>query len=283
MKKFMEYLKKYGTRLAVAVVIIAALLLLSGERSEGTASATANAAVSLSVPAKQGASGIVGWLEGIYGYMFRYDKLVEENEQLKIELAETKAELREAKAAEEENANFRELLGLRDKHKDFVFESAMLVDHGSSNWNSTFTISKGEESGIVAGSCVIDAQYNLVGQVLEVGKGWATVRTVIDTDMRIGALAGDGGNAAIVVGDFALMQQGMTKLTYLTEDMQVFEGDTLLTSGKGGTLPRGLVIGTVDQILTEAGGQVEYCTVVPSADINKLTQVFIVKEFSTVE
>ena len=283
MKKFTEYTKKYGIRLAIAVVIVAVAMMFTAQSGRESAGAVSNAAESISTPARKGATGIIGWLEGIYGYMFRYDSLVEENEQLKKELAETQGKLREAEASEKENENFRKLLGLRDKHKDFVFESAMLVDHGNSNWNSTFTIGKGEESGIKVGSSVIDPQYNLVGQVVEVGKGWASVKTVIDTDMRIGALAGDGGNAAIIVGDFALMQQGLTKLTYMTEGTQVFEGDMLLTSGKGGAMPRGLPIGVVEEVLTEAGGQVEYCTVKPVADINQLTQVFVIKEFDVIE
>ena len=130
---------------------------------------------------------------------------------------------------------------------------------------------------------MVDSSHNLVGQIIEAGTGWATIRTVIDTDMRVGALVGDGGNAAMVVGDFALMRKGMTKLSYLTEQAQVFEGDVLLTSGKGGSFPRGMVIGTVTQIRTEAGGQVEYATVTPAGNPDELTRVFVIKDFDVTE
>jgi rod shape-determining protein MreC len=59
-----------------------------------------------------------------------------------------------------------------------------------SNWASTFTISKGSDSGIELGDCVVTEYEALVGQIIELGDTWATVRTVIDVDMDVGALVG---------------------------------------------------------------------------------------------
>lgn len=283
MNKFGDYLKKYGGRLLAAVLLIALISGLVSSRSVSGAGALEDAAQSLGMPAKTASSGIVGWLEDIYGYMFRYDKLVEENQELKERVAALEGELRNAKEAAAENEEFRQLLGLSEKYSEFILESAKVVDRGVSNWNTTFTINKGEESGIELNDCVIDSAYNLVGQVTEVGSGWATVRSVIDTDIRIGALVGESGTVAMVVGDFALMSLGKTKLSYLTNDAQVFEGDVLLTSGRGGTFPQGLVIGYVDAVYTEAGGQAEYATVNPAVDPDSLTRVFVVKDFLVIQ
>lgn len=283
MNKFSDFLKKNGIRLGVAVVIVALIYGLTVSRSGEHAGAVENAAASLAMPVKQGTTGVVSWLEGIYGYMFRYDELSKENEELKGQLAEAEKKIREAEDAENENERLRELLDLRDKHEDFVFESANIVDRPTSNWSRTFTLSKGSESDIAVGNCVVDSQYNLVGQIIEVGTGWSTVRSIIDADMSVGALVGEGGNAAMIVGDFALMQNGETKLTYLTEETQVIEGDVLITSGKGEAFPKGLVIGTVTSVQTEAGGQIEYATVQPASELGALSQVFVVKEFDIVE
>lgn len=280
MKKFKHYMKTTG--LAMLALVLAAALLsgLAFSRSEGEATALKNVSESMSVPVKRASGGIVGWLEGIYSYMFKYDKLEEENEQLKIELAEAKIALRAAKTAESENQRYRELLELREKHKSFVFESAYIIDRGTSNWNRIYTINKGSESDIAVGDCVIDSQYNLVGQITELGSGWATVRSVADADMRVGVFVGEGGNAAMIVGDFALMQKDQMKLDFLTDETQVLERDVLLTSGKGGSFPSGLTVGIVDSIHTEAGGQVEYAIVNPACELGALTEVFVVKDFS---
>lgn len=276
-------MKKNGIRFGVVVVIVALIYGFTVSRASGRAGAVENAAAALTLPVKQGSSGLIGWLESVYGYMFRYDALAAENEQLKVQLAEAQKALREAEEAVRENERLRELFDLSDKHTDFVFEDAKIVDRPPSNWSVTYTIGKGEESGIAVGNCVIDSKYNLVGQIIEVGDGWATVRSVIDADMRVGALVGEGGNAAMVVGDFALMQKGEVKLTYPTEETQMLEGDVLITSGKGGAFPKGLTIGTVTSVKSEAGGQVEYATVAPACDLGALSQVFVIKDFKVVE
>ncbi|NLH01774.1 MAG: rod shape-determining protein MreC [Clostridiales bacterium] len=283
MNKFNAYFRKNGIKF---FLIVAAAALISGfasGNSEGNVSAAENAAVSLTLPVKEGSTGLVAWLENVYGYMFRYDALKAENEELKAKLAQAELKLREAKEAENENRQLRSLLNLREKHSDFVFESAKIVDRPISNWSETYTLSKGKESGIALGNCVIDSGYNLVGQVIEVGTGWATVRSVIDADMRVGALVGEAGNAAMVVGDFSLMNKGEAKLTYLTEETKVLEGDVLITSGKGGAFPRGLTIGTVTSVLTEAGGQIEYATVAPACELGALSEVFVIKDFNVIE
>ncbi len=283
MNKFKDYIKKNGIRLCVVVAIVAAISGLGIGKSQGNASAAEDAAVSLSLPVKQGATGVVGWLESVYGYMFKYDTLAKENDDLKVQLAQAQSQLRDAEDEKNENVRLRELLSLRDKHSDFVLESAKIIDRPVSNWSVTYTLSKGSESDIAVGDCVIDSSYNLVGQVIETGTGWATVRSVIDADMRVGTLVGEGGNAAMVVGDFALMQKGQAKLTYLTEETQVVKGNVLITSGKGGAFPRGLEIGTVSDVQTEAGGQVEYATVTPSSVLGALSEIFVIKSFNSVE
>lgn len=283
MNSFKDYMKKNGIRLGIVVVLVAVIFGLAASNSKDGASAVENAAASITTPVKEGSTGIKGWLEGIYGYMFRYDNLAAENEQLKVQLAESEKKLREAEDAQSENVRLHELLGLREKHEDFVFEAANIIDRPASNWSVTYTLSKGTESGIKVGNCVIDSKYNLVGQVTEVGAGWSTVRSVIDADMRVGALVGEGGNAAMIVGDFALMQKGETKLTYLTEETQVLEGDVLITSGKGGAFPKGLEIGTISSVQTEAGGQVEYAVVKPASELGALSEVFVVKDFNIIE
>lgn len=283
MNKFSEYVKKYGSRVLIVVVLVALISGLVMRDMPSGVSALENATQSISMPSKTAATGVVAWLENIYGYMFRYDKLAEENESLKRRVTELENELRGSQEAQIENEHLRELLALRGQHSDFVFESARIVDRGTSNWNITMTISKGEESGIEVGDCVVDSSHNLVGQVIEVGSGWATIRSVIDTDMSVGVLVGDSGTAAMIAGDFALMRSGMTKLTYLASGAQIFENDVILTSGRGGAFPKNLVIGTVSSVHTEAGGQIEYATVTPAVSPEELTQVFVIKDFEIIE
>ena len=87
----------------------------------------------------------------------------------------------------------------------------------------------------------------------------------------------------MVVGEYAMMKNKTAKLTFLADGAQIFEGDEVLTSGSGGAFPAGLVIGTISNVQTEAGGQIEYGIVVPQCELDTLVQVFIIKDFTVVE
>jgi len=91
------------------------------------------------------------------------------------------------------------------------------------------------------------------------------------------------GIAAMLMGDYTLMRQGQVKVTWLTEGAQLFLEDDVLTSGSGGLIPQGIVIGSVASIQSEAGGQTEYGIINPAVDLDTLVQVYIIKEFDVVE
>ena len=86
----------------------------------------------------------------------------------------------------------------------------------------------------------------------------------------------------MVVGGFTLMQQGCVRFGYLAEGTSIFTGDTVLTSGKGGAFPAGLVVGTITDVRTEAGGQQTYGVITPACDLGELLQVFVIKDFDVV-
>ncbi len=278
-----NFLRKKGVKLAIAVVLVALIVVVSVHLGGGKAGFFSNIAEGIGTPVRKAATSMAEWLESIYGYIYKYDQLVEENESLRAQLAEAQEQARLGQEAIEENENLRELLNFAQKNSDFEFESVKIVSWSASNWASTFTVSKGSDAGLEVGDCVVTEYGALVGQIIELGTNWATVRTVIDIDMSVGALVGEAGNAAMVVGDYALMQEGKVKLTYLTEGTLPLDGDVVLTSGKGGIFPQGLVIGTIFSVNTEAGGQTPYAVIEPACDLNNLSQVFVVKSFSITE
>jgi len=279
-----KYLKQYGVRLAVIVVAAALIVgLATRTKDDGRSGALSGAASSLRIPIQGAVGSVVDWMQGIYGYVYQYDKLVAENESLRQQLAEAQRQVHEAAEAAEENIRLRTLLGYLEKNTTFVTESAMITSWDASNWVSAFTISKGADNGIEKGDCVITESGMLVGQIAELGNNWATVRTVIDVNMDAGVLVGDSSIAAMLVGDYALMQEGKCKLSYFTEDTTLFTGDSIVTSGRGGAFPSGVVVGTVTELRSEAGGQSFYAVVQPAVDLSLLSQVFIIKDFEVIE
>ena len=278
-----EYLKKNGIRIGIIVFAVAAIIALGSAARGGEIGFLQNATGVLESPLKKVLSSTVNWFDTIYGYLYEYDSLMAENESLRSQLADAQKSARDGIEASEENTRLRKLLELREKHTDYDMESSKIVLWSSSNWSSAFTISKGASSGLELGDPVITEYGVLVGRITELGENWATVSTVIDVDMSVGAFVGNSQTSGMVMGEFDLMKKKTAKLTFLAEGAQIFVGDDVLTSGSGGAFPAGLVIGTLSAVQTEAGGQIEYGIVVPRAEFDTLVQVFIIKDFKVVE
>lgn len=274
-----RFFKSKGIVIALAVVVIALIAGIAAYNLGGRAGSLGNFVSAVTAPVEKGVSAVFEWLEQTYGYMYEYDKLKAENEELKKTIAEMEEEIRESADALDENARLRELLNLAEKRKDFDFESATVISWTASNWESSFTISKGENSGIEIGDSVVTESGALVGQVIAISSSTATVRTLIDTGTDVGALIDSTGGAAIVSGDFTLMRQGCVKLSFLPEGTTLLAGDVILTSGKGEVFPSGLVIGHVADVYLEESGLTEYAVVEPAAKLSELTQVFVIKDF----
>ena len=278
-----EYLRKNGLRVGIIVAAAALIIGLGAAARDGRIGFVQNLAGIVKSPIQKVLSSAVNWFDSMYGYLYEYDSLMAENESLRSQLADAQKSARDGIEASEENSRLRKLLELREKHTDYVMESCKVVLWSSSNWSSAFTISKGSTSGIELGDPVITEYGAVVGQITELGTNWATVSTVIDVDMSVGAFVGATGNSGMVVGEYSFMRNKTAKLTYLADGAQIFVGDDVLTSGSGGAFPAGLVIGTLTAVQTEAGGQIEYGIVEPQANLDALVQVFVIKDFAVVE
>lgn len=278
-----QYLKKNGIKLGVLVVAVAMLVGITAAARGGQTGLIQNVTGILEAPVKKVLSSAVNWFDTIYGYLFEYDQLMAENESLRSQLADAQESARDGIEAREENERLRKLLQLREAHTDFMLESSKIVLWSSSNWSHSFTISKGSSSGIELGDPVITEYGVVVGQITELGTTWATVSTILDVDMSVGAYVGQSGSSGMVVGEYSFMKKKQAKLSYLAEGAQIFVDDEVLTSGSGGAFPAGLLIGTLSAVKTEAGGQLEYGVVDPACEFDKLVQVFIIKDYTVVE
>jgi len=278
-----DYIKKYGIRLLALVLLVALVFAVATGLGRGQANAVEDTAGAVRSPFQKVAQALVSRVEGFYGYLFNYDMLMQENENLRAQIAELEKQVRENEQAKEENVKLRELMNLSQKHSDFVFESAKVVSWNASNWASTFTISKGAEAGLEVGDAVVTEYGVLVGTVSEIGTNWSTVDTVVDIGTSIGVLVGTEETSAMLLGDYTLMSSQYMKISFVAESGQVITGDIVVTSGAGGAYPQGLILGTVSSVHSEAAGQIEYAVVEPFTDLNALTQIFVIKDYQVIE
>lgn len=237
----------------------------------------------LSTPFRAAATALTGWGQGVYRYALQYDELGRRVAELEGQVARMEEENRAAEAALRENERLRTLLGLRERRQDFVFESAAVTGRTVSGWASTLTISKGSVHDVAVGDCVVTESGALVGVIRETGLNWSTVATILDPDLAVSVRFFATGDDGILQGDFALMGEGRTRVGFVSNQAVLEPGDTVLTSGMGGVYPSGLVAGRVEETGFAPSGTEQYAVVVPAADLERLEQVFVIKDFTQVE
>lgn len=275
-----SFIKKNLISVIIILASVAFITAISIAAKSGKIGLLQSTTGTLETPVKVVLSKMVNWFDTVYGYLFEYDQLLAENESLRSQLADAQQSMRDGNSDEQENKRLEKLAELKEAHSDYVFESSKVVLWSSSSWSSSFTISKGTTSGLFVGAPVITEEGYVVGQVTEVGPAWATVSTILDVDMSLGAIVPSSETTGMVIGEYSFMRKKQAKLTYMSDGAQIFTGDKVYTSGAGGAFPEGLLIGELVAVRTESGGQLEYGVVEPQCDLDSLVQVFVIKNYA---
>lgn len=278
-----EFLKRYGLWILFATAVVAVGLAVLSFFST-TSSPLANLAGIVTSPFRAAYTSVATWIQDKQNYYEDITALKAENEELKLQLANMEAQVRQAQNDSEENQRLRILLNLREQRRDLSdFEAATITEHSTSNWTSYLTLNRGTDHGVEKNDCVITEAGYLVGVVSEVGANWCTVLNIIDTDTSLGAQVFRTDDIGVAEGDFSLMSQSQLRLDYLPAGAQLLNGDLVVTSGLGGYYPSGLIIGTVEEVQTDDSGATAFAVLQPSVDFEALTQVFIIKSFDIVD
>ena len=156
------------------------------------------------------------------------------------------AKLEKFAALEAENNHLRQLLGSAERVAERA-EVAELVEVSQEPFTRKIVIAKGGSDNLYVGQPLIDA-YGIMGQVTEVGVLQSRATLITDPDHAIPVQVDRNGLRAIVFGTGA--RDGLA-VRYLTSSADIKEGDTLISSGLGGSFPFGYPVAMVTHIVND--------------------------------
>ena len=260
----------------VAVLITAALAVAAGVSSQ---TAPGTFVQTLLTPIKSGFNALTKQAEQYYSYMFRYEALAAENEQLKASIAQMEDVARQADATARENQRLRALLDFKTTHEDYVLVDSYIIGWSSSDFSNTFTINRGKDAGIDINMVAITENGEVVGLVTEAGPNYAVVKTVLDSTLEISATIASSGYNGMVSGGYIRGSETLLQMNYLPSSSIIRNKDQVVTSGST-VYPRGLILGHVVDAGFEETGVAKFALLQPAANIESLEQVFILTQYT---
>ena len=263
--------------IVVAVLLAAALTVLSNVTGQTIPDMVMQAALA---PFRAAGNALTKQAEQYYSYMFRYEALAAENEQLKAEIAQMEDVARQADAVSRENARLRDQLDFLSTHETYKTVDAYIIAWSSTDWTNTFTINRGTNAGIEENLCVITANGEVVGLVTEAGPNYAIVKTVLDSTLEISATITSSGYNGMVSGGYIDGHETFLKMEYLPSSAVIRNKDQVVTSGST-VYPKGLILGNVVDAGFEETGVAKFAVLDPAADISSMEQVFVITEYTT--
>lgn len=206
-------------------------------------------------------SGVTGRMNEIYTDITGYFRLSRENEILA-----------------RENARLRSLIPtdtVKYPQHDTAFSyiSAKVVSNSIHKRNNYFILNKGQNHGIETEMGII-SPGGVAGIIVSTSRNFATAMSVLNKDSRISGRIKKNGQLVNVVWDGRDYRIG--KVVDIPTHLDLFPGDTIITSGNSLIFPEGLPIGTIREYFVNRDQLFNSASLEFATDFNSLYYVYVI-------
>jgi rod shape-determining protein MreC len=204
-------------------------------------------------------------------YFSTHHALLAENKHLKEQALTQAVHLQKLETLSEENTTLRQLL----QAQQALNETSTLaeINHiGRDAFSKKIVVNRGTNHQIVIGSAAVDAN-GVIGQVTRTYPKSSEVTLITDKSLAIPVQIERNGLRAIAFGHG---RDNALDLPYLPANVDIEEGDRLVTSGIDGVYPAGLAVASVVKMTTSGDSPFARIICKPSAGIQNNRQVLLV-------
>jgi rod shape-determining protein MreC len=203
--------------------------------------------------------------------MTHYDEIKNENNDLQDQLINYVIDASYIKKLEEENLVLKQELN----YFETIDKKLILAEVVSGFYlegDSLLVINRGSKNGIDIGMPVIFGSGIIIGKVIQV-KDWSADILLLSNKKSLitATIEGTDRVNGIVKGDIDYSLE----MDYIPSDLNIKEGDIVLSSGLEEKIPKGLVIGQVKEIFFEDGDFFKTAIVYPLVDYQNIDFVSV--------
>ena len=199
-------------------------------------------------------------------------ELIAENEKLKKDIEEIKLKLGKFGENEKELQELRGLFNFSQRLKTKLLLATIV---GERNLGSarTIVLDRGSKDGIKKDYPVVNQDGIMVGKIFEVKDNSSLVLILLDRRSRIAAtIQNRDRTIGLLEGGHGLS----SSMKFIPQAESVEVGNLIITSGLEETVPRGLLIGTVESVIKDVREPFQEATIKPLVDFKKLITVAII-------
>jgi rod shape-determining protein MreC len=204
------------------------------------------------------------------------DALLAEIDSLKQEIVASAISSSHWLEVEDENKKLRSQLNFISNNKFKAVSANIMAQEASfsvSDGSRDIIIDKGENDGLRIDLGVLSEEGVIIGKVIEANKVSSRICLVTTPGCQLAAsLQNENKTKGVTDGSLGLT----IEMSYIPQLEKISIGDTVVTSGLGGSIPRGLIIGKVSNVKSESNEVWQSATIEPLVDFNDLTVVSVI-------
>ena len=225
-------------------------------------------------PVARGARSLVTRVGNGIRLIGQVSELDSENQRLTEDLLSAEVEIAQLRESQAELAALQEQLNA-PLAPEIETVTARVIGHDAISGTKRLIISLGGRDDLSVGMSVLSPDGIFLGSVEEVQAGQAEILLIADDRSAVPARVSESRATGILRGELGL---GVT-MTDIPQQDTVNEGDQVVTSGLGGSMPAGLPIGSVEMIESAANALFQEARVRPYVDVTSLEYVQVITSF----
>lgn len=225
------------------------------------------------------ANAISNGVNGFIDKLVNADTYKSQNDELRELVTQMYERTADYEELQKENEQLRQMLELKQKHKDFKFsEPCSIIARNANDIYGGFTINHGSSSGISLNDPIITS-VGLIGRVTEIAPNYARVSTILSPQVNVGVYTMRTKTTGVLENDISAADQKQCLMSNILKDADITPGDVIVTSGQSGLFPEGLIVGTVKEVYDDPNGLSKHALIEPSEDCFSITSVYAVVDF----